>query len=178
MIILAIAVGLALLFFGRQLFWLFVAGAGFAAGLALATDLFQGQPDWLVLAVAVIAGVLGAVLSIFLQRLAVGLAGFFTGAYTVLTVVARLGYQDWVWIAALCGGILGALLVIVLFDWALIILSALTGALLVVDKLRLEPSLELLAFAVLLVAGIVSQAAQLRRQLRTEPLPPAPLEPT
>jgi hypothetical protein len=178
MTIVAIIVGLALLFFGRQLFWLFVGGAGFAAGMALATDLFQGQSDWLVLVVALIAGIIGALLSIFLQRLAIGLAGFFAGAYTLLTVASKLGYQEWSWIAAVIGGAVGALLVLVLFDWALILLSALTGALLVVDNLRLENSLELLIFAVLLVVGVASQAAQMRRHVPGEPLPPAPAQPT
>ena len=178
MTILAIVIGLALLFFGRQLFWLFVGGAGFAAGMALATDLFQWQPDSFVLVVAIVVGVIGALLSIFLQRLAIGLAGFLAGAYTLLTVASKLGYQDWAWIAALVGGVLGALLVMALFDWALIILSALTGALLVVEHLRLENSLELLVFAVLLVAGMMCQAAQLRRQVPPEPLPPAPVQNT
>jgi hypothetical protein len=121
MTLLAIVVGLALLLFGRQLFWLFVGGAGFAAGMALATDLFQGQSDWLILVVALLAGLVGALLSVFLQRLAIGMAGFFAGGYAVLTLALKLGHPDWTWIAFLLGGVVGVLLVMVLFDWALIV---------------------------------------------------------
>jgi Domain of unknown function (DUF4203) len=169
--ILAIVVGLALLFFGRQLFWLFVGGVGFAAGLALATKVLEGQPDWLVLAIALLAGLIGALLSIFVQRLAIGLAGFFAGGYALLTLATKLGYQDWAWLAFLGGGALGALLVVALFDWALILLSALTGALLVVNYLPLEPAATLLVFAVLLVAGLAAQAGQLKHRVSQQPVP-------
>ena len=174
MTILAVLIGLALLFFGRKLFWLFVGGAGFAAGMAVATNLFQGQrqSDWLILVIAVVAGLIGALLSVLLQRLAIGLAGFFAGGYALLNLATKLGREDWAWIAFVVGGVLGALLVMVLFDWALIVLSSLTGALLVVDSLRLEPSLGLVMFVVLLIAGLVAQSARLRRAIPPEPLPP------
>jgi hypothetical protein len=172
MTILAILIGLALLFFGRQLFWLFVGGAGFAAGMAGATNLFRGQSDLVILVIAVVLGLIGALLSVLLQRLAIGLAGFFAGGYALLNLAMKLGREDWGWIAFVAGGLLGALLVMVLFDWALIVLSSLTGALLVVDSLRLEPSLGLLIFVVLLIAGLVAQAARLRHQIPPEPLPP------
>ena len=165
MIIATILVGLALLFFGRQLFWLFVGGAGFVAGMVFATDLLQRQAsDWTTLAIAIIAGVIGAVLGILLQRFAIALAGFIAGAYVGLSLAVNLGDQNWAWIAAIIGGVIGAVLVAVLFDWALILLSALTGSILVASNLRLEPWLSLVIFAVLLLAGITAQSASLRHR--------------
>ncbi len=42
MAILNVLIGVGLLFFGRRAFWLFVAAAGFLAGLSLANNLLQG----------------------------------------------------------------------------------------------------------------------------------------
>jgi hypothetical protein len=163
MIILAIAVGLALAFFGRQLFWLFVGGIGFAAGMSFASGVVEGQSDWVTLLIAIAAGIVGALLAIFLQRFAIGLGGFVAGGYATLNLLSRSGEGQWGWIAFILGGILGALLVIFLFDWALIFLSSVTGALLVADSLKLEPQTAWITFLGLTVAGIAVQATQMRR---------------
>src|SRR5262245_29252329 len=59
-----ILIGAALLLFGRRLFWLFVAGVGFVVAAQLATTSLRGQPQWLILVIAVGVGVLGALASI------------------------------------------------------------------------------------------------------------------
>jgi hypothetical protein len=159
----AIIVGLALLFFGRRLFWLFVGGIGFVAGLMLSAAFLEGQPEWVALLIALAAGVIGALLAIFLQKLAIGLAGFLAGAYLLLTLARRFDQEQYGWVAFIAGGILGALLVLVLFDWALILLSSFTGATAIAQALPVEQTIALIAFLILLVIGIASQAAQLRR---------------
>lgn len=164
MLIPSILVGLALLIFGRQLFWLFVGGVGFVAGMTLATDWIHGQPDWVVLMIAILAGIMGALLSIFLQRFAIGAAGFFAGGYALLTLVGRIGRADLGWVAFLVGAIIGALLVLFLFDWALIVLSSLTGAMVIVDALHWETGTSLIVFLGLFVAGVAFQARQLSRR--------------
>ena len=50
--IISLLIGIALLFFGRRLFWLFVAAIGFAIGLQLAPYLMQDPPPWLSLAIS------------------------------------------------------------------------------------------------------------------------------
>ncbi|MBN1452392.1 MAG: hypothetical protein JW963_15360 [Anaerolineales bacterium] len=45
MAILNVLIDAGLLFFGRKVFWLFVAGAGFVTGLSLANRLLQ-SPEW------------------------------------------------------------------------------------------------------------------------------------
>jgi hypothetical protein len=97
----AILVGGALLLFGRQLFWLFVGGTGFAAGMALAADAFQGPQEWVVLTIAILAGLIGALLATFLQRVAVGADRFLAGGYVLLNVASELGHHDWIWLAFL-----------------------------------------------------------------------------
>ena len=64
------------------------------------------------------------------------------------------------------GGIIGAGLVIVLFDWALIILSSLTGASLIVQNIQFAAYSPALVFIILLIVGIVLQAVQLTADRR------------
>src|SRR6266446_1724973 len=68
-------VGLVLLVYGRRLYWLFVAGIGFLTGLALAPRLLVGQPEWMILLVALILALIGALLAVVAQKFVVGLVG-------------------------------------------------------------------------------------------------------
>ncbi|HET9907453.1 MAG TPA: hypothetical protein VFQ23_12445, partial [Anaerolineales bacterium] len=81
-----ILLGGALLLAGRKLFWLFVGAIGFVTGLQFATSFWQG-PDNLALVFGLIVGVIFALLAVFLQSIAIGIAGFFAGGY-VLTALA------------------------------------------------------------------------------------------
>lgn len=160
----AVVVGLALLFAGRQLFWIFVGGAGFVAGIALARELTISDTDWVIITVALVAGILGAVLSIFIQRIAIAIAGFIAGGYILFSLASHMGTGNFAWIIFIVGGILGAFLVMVLFDWALILLSSLTGALLISQSIRIDPALALAVLVIAFIAGVAVQAGQLRRK--------------
>jgi hypothetical protein len=120
-----IVAGLAALCFGRRLFWLFVGVAGFVAAFEFASVLLPGWEPWLVLCIALGAGIGGALLAVGLQYVAAALAGFAAGAYATVPLATVLGGTSWI---PFVGGALGALLMFLLFDWALIVLSALTGA--------------------------------------------------
>ena len=91
MIILAL-LGAALLAFGRKLFWLLVAVIGFVVSFYLSSQFFGDQPGWLILVIALVAGGLGAVLALFLQQLALGLAGFLGGGCLALPLTAFVGW--------------------------------------------------------------------------------------
>jgi hypothetical protein len=160
--ILGILIGTSMIFFGRRLFWLFVGAAGFIFGIHVARLLLHGQPEWAVVALALSAGLLGAFLAIFLQRSAIAAAGFVLGAYVLSWFVGRQGWETehLYWIMVLVGGIAGLLLVSVLFDWALIILSSVSGAILIVEPLDLHGGMpvRLLLGSLLIAAGIGIQA--------------------
>lgn len=72
----------------------------------------------------------------------------------------------------LLGGAVGMLLIIFLFDWALIVLSSLTGSSVIVQSLDLGPALQALLFLALLAVGVASQASMLRRQNAAPPASP------
>jgi hypothetical protein len=156
--------GGALLVAGRKLFWLFVGAAGFVTGIQLATRFWQG-PDLLAIVVGLVVGVIFALLAIFLQALVIGIAGFLIGGY-VLTVLATMLGMDLTgiitWVVYLVGGVLGVLLVSFLFDWALITLSSLAGAALVIQAFTPQGAAGGILFFILFLLGVVIQGAVLR----------------
>ena len=160
-------VGLAVLLFGRRLFWLFVGAAGFAVGLYAARMAWPGGPEWLVVAAALVLGLVGAVLAILFQWFAIGLGGFAVGVHGSLAVANALGLdRPWLWALVLAGGMVVAALVLSLWDPVLILLSALTGATLLVPLIPASPATQTLLFVGLLVAGIMVQARVLAQPRR------------
>jgi hypothetical protein len=159
--IIRLAVGAVLLVLGRKLFWLFVAAVGFAAGWAVMSDLLHVQPEWLALVIALVAGVLGALLATFVQKMAVGLAGFLAGAFLASGLVSmlQLAAAPWAWLAFIVGGILGAVLLGAAFEWSLVGLSSLAGAMLVANALELSSTMHLLVLVGLSVLGVIIQSA-------------------
>ncbi len=151
--------GLALIFLGRKLFWLFVAAVGFVAAMTLSAQLFSTDAGWVHLLIALAGGIIGAVLAIFVQRIAVAVAGFVGGGYVLANLVTVLQLQigNNFWIPFLIGGIIGAVLMMFIFEWALIILSSALGAYLFVHELHLSTNLEFILMVVLFIVGIVVQ---------------------
>jgi MFS family permease len=160
MALLNIIFGGILLLLGRRLFWFFVGVIGFVAGFALALRFFPEQSEWVLVIIAIIAGVLGAILAVFVQGLAVAIAGFLAGGYLAIRFLELLSWDagDLTWLPYLLGGIIGAALVILLFNWALIILSSLVGASLIVEVIQTNPTLNVIIFVVLFIIGFVIQA--------------------
>ena len=158
--------GLALLVLGRKLFWLFVGAIGFLAGMEFATAYLQGYSENIELIAGLVGGVIGVVLAIFVQKVALLAGGFIGGGYLALNIVQGTVQQpvgQTAWIAFIVGGILGAILVSVLFDWALILLSSFVGALLVVQSIGLGPNATPIVFFLLAAAGIFVQAWMKRK---------------
>jgi hypothetical protein len=156
-------IGIMLLALGRRLFWLFVGCVGFVAGLQVAQQYFGLQPVWMAWAVATLFGVIGALLAVFFQTLAIGLGGFAAGSAIAAYFATLMGFTA-VPLISVIGGLIGAILLFSLFDWALIGLSSVAGSTLVVQALDWNPRIEMILFTGLIVAGIWFQASLLRRQ--------------
>ena len=160
---LAMALGLLLVFVGRRLFWVFVGAIGFFAGMQVAAALAPAQQQWIILVIGIVLGIVGAVLAMLLQRVAVAVAGWFAGGFLASRLALALGWSDQaaLVIAFFIGAICVAIIFSLLFDWALIGLTTLTGALMFCDALRLAPSAEWTIAAVLAAAGVLVQARAL-----------------
>jgi len=168
MLIAQLLAGGLILTFGRRLFWLFVAACGFTVGLSLASRLLPTQPEWLVLLIGVAIGVLAALLAVFFQRVAIGVAGFLAGAVIASNLLGILALQGdaFFWVAFGIGGVLGAVVMEIVFDWGLIALSAFAGSSLVVGALQLPIRPACLLWLALLGLGLAAQIAQMRQQGR------------
>ena len=158
-----IVVGSIVLLLGRKLYWLFVGVAGFTLGMLLAPEFFGGASEWLILVVALAGGLVGALLAVFAQRLAIAAAGFIGGGYAVLVLMRSMGWHPdrLTWIPFVIGGIIGLILVAALFEWALIILSSLSGASLIVESTNPTRPIAGVLFIILLVVGIGIQASMM-----------------
>ncbi len=159
-----ILVGLVLLLSGRRLYWVFVAGVGFLTGLALAPLLMPAEPDWLVLIAAVILALVGAVLALVAQTFIVALIGLLAGGGSGVLLLRTLGLGGDVltWVVYLGAGLVGLVLALALFEWGLILLSSLAGAIMIVGGgghlVTRSPGIALLLVVALAVVGITVQA--------------------
>ncbi len=170
--IVSVLLGAIILFLGRRIFWLCVAAIGFAAGVELAPHLFQEPKPLLQLTIALVLGFAGALLATFLQKIAIAVAGFvaggklavaLTGAFVTSTGTYGSGSY---WLIFVIGGIIGSILLLSLFDWALIFLSAIVGADLIVSPFNLPATGQAVLLVALAVIGILVQAGALRRARR------------
>ena len=160
-----VLVGIALLTTGRRLFWVFVGAAGFLLASSLASEFMSSQPEWVALVVALAAGLIGVVLAIFAQRFAVGAAGFVLGSYALASLFFAVGLEGtgWMWLALLGGGIIALALALIVLDFALIFLSSVAGAGLIVQTIHIDPPMSFALFAVLFGIGVAIQVRMLRK---------------
>jgi hypothetical protein len=158
--ILTVLIGVVLLLTGRRLFWLFVGAVGFIAGMEWGAVLLGKQPEIIALLFAVAVGLVCAVLAVMLQRVAVAVAGGVVGGLFAAEIAqaAGLAGQQNQLIAFLLGAIIAAILVTLLFDWALIILSSLAGGSMIAHALPAARRLELVIALILCIVGIVFQS--------------------
>jgi hypothetical protein len=161
-----ILAGIILLVSGRRLYWLFVGIVGFGLGVAVASYFMKSEPLWLILLIALAAGVAGALLARTLQTLVLVVAGFLAGGYALATLFKLLKFNlpAETWVLYLVGGIIGVSLVLFLFEWALMILSSVTGAALMVDAFKPVPQVTIVLFLILACAGVLFQSGLLTRK--------------
>lgn len=166
---LIIVLGLIMLVFGRRLFWLFVAVVGFLVGMELTNLLLVNQTVWVQLVGGLVAGLIGALLAIFVQRVAFALAGFFAGVYFALLLARPLGAAGIGLPLAIVGGVIGAIAAALLMDWAIIVLSCLVGAGAIVSRLGLRDVSSAIVFLVLVIIGILVQSKLMEESKESPP---------
>ena len=162
--LLAIGIGVALLTYGRKLYWLALGGIGFFLGLWLASRFLEMRSTGLELGLGFLIGIFGAYLATAVQRLAIAVGGFFIGGalayWTASWLAVPLEWQPgpWLWIAALAGAMFGTFFAAVLFEASLLALTALLGALLIAKASLVGPPQETWLFLILLCTGLLAQS--------------------
>lgn len=168
--IVALVTGALLILFGRRLLWLFVGAVGFFVGYSLGFGIPGVEAEWARFGLAALAGVLGILLAIFLQKFAVAAAGFLVGAWTMagvlgVTISSTASPSAGQLLLLFLAGILAALLAVWLFGITLVVLSSLAGAGLIADAIPLAGPARLGLVAVLLIVGVVIQTQMTARKL-------------
>lgn len=159
--------GILLLGFGRRLYWLFCGVVGFFAGLYLLQGVVPDGPQWLVLLGSLLTGACGALVAVFFQKVALGVAGFLAGGYTAFWLAQQQGWGTgpWLWLGVAVAGVLGALVVRWIFEVGLVLLTSLLGASFVVDAGGWSDSPRVgVLFLALAAGGAVFQFATGRRR--------------
>lgn len=160
--------GLVILLFGRKLLWFFIAITGFLMGMSIGESLFSGQTHWFTFLTAIGMGVLGGLIALFAQRIAFAFAGFYGGAYLTFNLAQFYGIPDPSVALSIAGGIVGMVLLLLLMNWAIIILSSLAGAIAVVGALGMGQNASIIVFGALVAIGIVTQSSYLRVHERSK----------
>jgi hypothetical protein len=161
--ILQILLSIVPLLFGRRLFWVVVAVAGFLVGLALSSSLLAGQPQLIHIVVGLALGLIGGLLAVFFIKPMAAIGGFLALGGAALMLSDPLGITGaGRWIVFLVAGVIGVFLVLSLFDWALIINSSASGATGIAAGLSglfgsMPQAVYLIIVLVLLAAGIFYQ---------------------
>jgi hypothetical protein len=142
-----------------------VAAAGFAVGVQIAPLLVNEQSSLLALIIALVFGLLGALLALFLQKVAIAVLGFLAGGKLATAIAASffVHYAQYSTIIFVVGGVIGAILLLALFGWALIVVSSFIGAYLIQSAIVLPTTGSTLVFIGLAILGIFVQAASYRR---------------
>lgn len=164
----SVVIGVAILLFGRKLFWLFVAAVGFALGIEIAPHLVHQPSPALALTFALVLGFAGALIAFLLQKLAIGVVGFLAGARLAIALASAflVNHERYDIVTFIIGGILGAILLLALFDWALILFSSIEGAHLIQSAIPLPSTGTTILLVALVIVGIAVQASMLRGSRR------------
>jgi len=154
-------IGVALLAFERKGLPLFLTAFGALAGMTAAHIYFPAASSGLMITAIVIGGLIGALAAFFVQKVAVFLAGILGGGFVGYLLAQQMGWlqNGFPWIPVIVCAIVGLFVAHFILKWALIVLSSVVGAYLLVNLLHLSPSVSALLTIGAAVAGIWFQAS-------------------
>lgn len=157
--IIYIILGIVLLMLGRKLFWLFAGAMAFVFGVESVPLILTGQSQYVIWIIALVLAIIVLVLAFLAQKIGLGIAGFVAGGYVAVSIINQLKYNiPWLpWLVFAVGGLIGVVLVIVLFDLAIVVLSSLCGAFLIVQAVGFNLYLTKILFVFLVGVGIITQ---------------------
>jgi len=114
-----LVVGICMLILGRKFFWLFTGGIGFFIGYSLAPKLLPNQSGNVILIIAVVLGLLGIFLAVFIKSTAISIAGFAAGAYVIYALLPMLHFDlgNYYWLVIIVGGVCFISTLAIIIGW-------------------------------------------------------------
>jgi hypothetical protein len=156
-------IGGILLFLGRELNFIF---AGAMAGLLayrLTPLLPPTWPAWSDAAFMIALGLIAAILVLIHERAGYFLSGFLAGGFFLVEYYAPNALTVPL-VPFVVGGVIGALVLGLLTEWALILVSAAIGASYLLNLFVLDPTAEILVGAGLFIIGALTQVIIMQSQ--------------
>ena len=156
-------IGVIVLFFGRELNFLFAGGMATLVGFRLAPKLPDSLPSWAEYALIISLAILAAVLVLINERAGYFVSGFFAGGYLMMEYFEP-GVLTFPIVPFIVGALLGAIIIGVFTEWALIAISSVIGAIYSTTLFKLSPTAETLIAGGLFVIGSLTQVILMRMQ--------------
>ena len=156
-------IGGIILFLGHELNFVFAAAMAALIGFRLTPRLPPQWPGWSDAAFMLTLAVIAAILTLLNERAGYFVSGFLAGAYLLVEYYAP-NVLTVPLLPFLIGGIIGALVLGFLTEWALIIVSAAIGASYILNLFRLSPTAEILVGSGLFIVGALVQVLTMQYQ--------------
>ena len=163
MLIIRGIIGGILLFLGRELNFLFAGAMAALIGFRLTPLLPSQWPWWSDTVFMISLGIIAAVIVLINERLGYFLSGFLAGGFLLVEYYVPSA-QTLPLLPFVIGGVIGALILGLLTEWALILVSAGIGAAYVLNLFRLNPTAEILVGAGLFIVGALTQVIIMQAQ--------------
>ena len=163
MLIVRGVIGGILLFLGRELNFLFAAGMAALIGFRLIPLLPATWPAWSEIVFVITLAVVAAVVVLLNERAGYFISGFLAGGFLLIEYFAP-NQLTVPWLPFVIGGVIGALILGLLTEWALILVSSGIGAAYVLNLFRLNPTAEILIGAGLFIIGALTQVIIMQAQ--------------
>jgi hypothetical protein len=167
MLIVRAVLGAVLLFLGRELNFLFAGGMAALLAIELTPLLPPEWPVWSDTASILGLGVLAGLVPAINERAGYFLSGLLAGGYYLSEYYAP-GVLFIPLLPFVVGGVIGALIMGIFTEWALMVVSCLVGALYITDLFRLSPTAETLIQAALFIVGALTQVILMRMQKQSD----------
>jgi hypothetical protein len=152
-----------LLFLGREINFLFAGGMAALIGFRLLPLLPPGWPGWADMVFIGVLTVIAGVVPLINERAGYVVSGFLFGGYFFSEYFAP-GASMIPLLPFLIGSVMGAIIMGIFTDWALMIISSMFGAFYSVDLFTLTPTAKMLVGGGLFLAGALTQVIMRRMQ--------------
>jgi hypothetical protein len=167
MLIVRGVIGGILLFLGHELNFLFAGAMAVLLGFRLTPLLPSQWPGWTDYVFIIGLGVIAAVVVLLNERAGYFISGFLAGGLLLVEYYAP-DTLTVPWLPFVIGGIIGALVIGIFTDWALILVTSAIGAAYLLNLFVLNPTLEILIGAGLFIVGALTQVIIMQSQKQAE----------
>ena len=157
--IIDVGIGFMLLITGRPAYWVFTGSIAYFVGGIFADRLVLFPLQWNNIFLSFLFATLGIFSALLFHRWAARLAGFIAGGFLVYNLPVALGAPtDWATpLYFIIGGVVSLVLLLLSFDFALLVISSLTAATFILRNIHIGNLDQATMLLVLTVMGFITQ---------------------